>query len=128
MIPEILATLITVLEVLTVSVTESYEIPEIYMQEPELMRVTCYTWTGNKTASGCYPYEGICASNEENLGKVALVYDKEMVLIGIYEIKDTGSAESLKNGTSIDIYFDTLEDCENFIKEHGDYQYVRIID
>ena len=51
-----------------------------------------------------------------------------MVLIGIYEVKDTGSAESLKNGTSIDIYFDTLEDCEKFIEEHGDYQYVRIID
>ena len=128
MIPEILAILITFLEILTVTTTEINEIPEKYMKEPELMRVTCYTWTGNKTASGCYPYEGICASNEENLGKVAIVYDKDMVLIDIYEIKDTGSAERLKNGTSIDIYFDTLEDCENFIQQHGDYQYVRIIE
>ena len=43
MIPEIFAILITFLEILTVTTTEIHEIPEKYMKEPELMRVTCYT-------------------------------------------------------------------------------------
>lgn len=90
------------------------------------MRVTCYTWTGNKTASGVYPEEGMCASNHDNIGKVAYVYTLDYELIGAFEITDCGGAYSLQNGTSIDIYRDTLERCYEWVGEYGDYLYVKI--
>ncbi|MBQ0112381.1 MAG: hypothetical protein KBT03_04545 [Bacteroidales bacterium] len=96
--------------------------------EPVLMRVTCYLPTGNKTASGVYPKEGMCASNRENLGKYAVVYDQEGEMIGIYLCADTGSNKKLKNGTAIDIYRDDMESAKAFIKAHGDFQYVAIVD
>lgn len=94
---------------------------------PVKMRVTCYTATGNPTASGCMPYEGIVAGKREWLGYVAILYDLDMNYIGMYEFRDTGGAESLRNGTSIDVYRDTLEGCYDWIEEYGDYLYVEII-
>lgn len=95
-------------------------------QATTYMRVTCYTWTGNKTASGVYPEEGMCASNHDNIGKTAYVYDTEYNFIGAFEITDCGGAYSLQNGTSIDIYRDTLERCYEWVGEYGDYLYVEI--
>lgn len=95
-------------------------------QATTYMRVTCYTWTGNKTASGVYPEEGMCASNQENIGKVAYVYTLDYELIGEFKITDCGGAYSLQNGTSIDIYRDTLERCYEWVGEYGDYLYVEI--
>lgn len=90
------------------------------------MRVTCYTWTGNKTASGVYPEEGMCAARSEDIGKTAYVYDLHYNFIGEFEITDCGGAWSLQNGTSIDIYRDTLERCYEWVGEYGDYMYVEI--
>lgn len=91
-----------------------------------LMRVTCYTWTGNKTASGVYPEESMCAARYEDIGKTAYVYDLDYNFIGAFEITDCGGAYSLQNGTSIDIYRDTLERCYEWVGEYGDYLYVKI--
>jgi hypothetical protein len=91
-----------------------------------LMRVTCYTWTGNKTASGVYPEESMCAARYEDIGKTAYVYDLDYNFIGEFEITDCGGAYSLQNGTSIDIYRDTLERCYEWVGEYGDYLYVKI--
>ena len=91
-----------------------------------LMRVTCYTWTGNKTASGVYPEESMCAARYEDIGKTAYVYDLDYNFIGAFEITDCGGAYSLQNGTSIDIYRDTLERCYEWVGEYGDYLYVEI--
>lgn len=91
-----------------------------------LMRVTCYTWTGNKTASGVYPEESMCAARYEDIGKTAYVYDIDYNFIGAFEITDCGGAYSLQNGTSIDIYRDTLERCYEWVGEYGDYLYVKI--
>ena len=91
-----------------------------------LMRVTCYTWTGNKTASGVYPEESMCAARYEDIGKTAYVYDLDYNFIVAFEITDCGGAYSLQNGTSIDIYRDTLERCYEWVGEYGDYLYVKI--
>jgi len=107
------------------------------LEKPTLMRVTCYTWTGNPTASGCYPYEGIVAGKREWLGCVAIIYDVDMNYIGTFEFRDTGAGmdtdgdgigDSIRNGTSIDVYRDTLAGCYDWIGEYGDYCYVQIIE
>ena len=87
----------------------------------ELLRCTCYLPTGNKTADGCIPYEGICASNREHLGQVAIVWTQDMEFVGYFECRDTGSHEGLKNGTRIDIYRDTKEGVKKWQKEVGDW-------
>lgn len=92
--------------------------------EPELMRVTCYLPTGNKTASGVYPEEGMCASNWSNMGKIAVLYDMDMNYIGEFKVTDTGSAKSLKNGTSIDVYRESRASMNDWIGTYGDYCYV----
>ena len=96
--------------------------------EPVKMRVTCYIPTGNKTADGTVPYEGICAAKREWMGKTAIVYDENMRYVGVFEIRDTGGHSRIKNGTSIDIFRDTLERCYEYEREHGMYGYVQIID
>lgn len=87
----------------------------------ELIRCTCYLPTGNKTASGVYPYEGICASNREHLGDVAVLYTQNMEFIGYFEVKDTGGHPGLKNGSRVDIYRDTKEGVNDWVNQYGDY-------
>lgn len=94
---------------------------------PVKIRATCYTWTGNRCATGCYPYEGIVAGRPEWSGYIAVLYDLDMRYIGMFEFRDTGGACSLQNGTSIDVYRDTLADCYDWVDNYGDYLYVQII-
>ena len=95
---------------------------------PELIKIrcTCYCYTGNPTKSGCMPYEGIASSNYY-YGKTFIIYDLDMNYIGVFEVKDTGSAKSLKNGTSIDVYRNTLAGCYDWVAEYGDYVYIQLI-
>lgn len=106
--------------------------------QPTKIRCTCYTSTeGAITASGEHVREGIVAGKRAWMGKVAVIYDMNMNLIGIYEFKDTGAGidtdgdgkgDSIKNGTSIDVYRDTYARCKEWIKEHGDYVFLQIIE
>jgi len=96
--------------------------------EPVKMRVTCYTATGNPTASGMIPQEYICAAKRDWLGKVAVVYTMDMEYVGCFEIRDTGGHERIRNGTSIDIYRDSLERAYEWVREYGDYMMVQIVD
>ena len=91
----------------------------------ELMRCTCYLPTGNKTADGTLPYEGICASNREHLGQVAVVYDLDLRIVGFYECRDTGSHERLQDGTRIDIFRETEEGVREWQQTVGDYVIVQ---
>lgn len=93
---------------------------------PKPMRVTCY-YGGEVTKSGQEPREGICAGPEELLGYLAIVYDKDMNFIGYYEVLDTGSHERLQTGSSIDIWQPTLDDCNDWIDQYGDYCYVQLV-
>lgn len=97
--------------------------------EPVKMRVTCYTAPkGAIQASGREVMEGTCAARRCDLGKVAVVYDENMKLVGHFEITDTGGHPRLKDGSSIDIFRDTLDRCYDWIGEYGDYMYVQIIE
>jgi hypothetical protein len=101
---------------------------EVNYTEPVLMRVTVYTAPeGALTASQSEVREGIVAGKREWLGCACVIYDKDMRLIGFYEVKDTGSADWLNNGTAIDVYRSSLERCEEWIKTYGDYCYIQII-
>lgn len=90
----------------------------------EYQRVTCYVWTGSRTASGVYPAEGMCASSRANIGRTAYVYDKDGTLIGSYLCTDTGGAKRLKRG-EVDIYRDDMSRAKEWIRTYGDYCYVR---
>lgn len=87
----------------------------------EVIRCTCYLPTGNKTASGVYPYEGICASNNAHLGDVAVLYDLDMNFIGYFEVKDTGGHEGLKNGSRVDIFRENHDRYKEWVNQYGDY-------
>jgi len=100
--------------------------------EPVLMRVTVYTADeGALTADESKPREGIVASNRANLGYGCIIYENDNGkigdVIGFFEVKDTGSAEWLKNGTAIDVYRDNLERCAEWVETYGDYCFIQII-
>lgn len=95
--------------------------------EPTRIRCTCYSM-GTVTASGEPVREGYISGKREWMGKTAVLYDMDMNVIGFYEFKDTGSAKSLKNGTSIDVYRSSLDRCHEWIKQYGDYVYIQIVE
>ena len=92
------------------------------------IRCTCYLPTGNPTASGVYPYEGIIAANKERLGQTAALYTEDMEFIGYFECKDVGGHKGLKNGTRIDVYRDTEASYRKWVKDYGDYVYIQWIE
>lgn len=88
------------------------------------VRCTCYLPTGNHTADGTVPYEGICASNRDHLGDVAVLYSTKGEFIGFFECRDVGGHRKLRNGTAIDIYRDSMDRAWEWVGEWGDYCYV----
>lgn len=110
----------------TVSSNEVKQRPSI-APEPELVRVTCYTETGNNMANGEYPYEGCVAGRPEDIGKTCIIYDTDMRLVGFFDIKDTGGY-LIRTGSRIDVYRDTLSGCYDWIDTYGDYMYIQIVD
>lgn len=94
-------------------------------EDAKLMRVTCYTATGNCMANGEMPYEGCVAGKKEDIGKTAFIYDANMELIGEFEIKDTGG-KLIRSGKRLDVYRDTLGRCKDWVHTYGDYLYVVI--
>ena len=105
------------------------------------IRCTCYCDHG-VTASGHQTRDGIVAGKRDYLGKIAALYRYNAdgsigEFIGYYEFLDTGAGidtdgdgkgDSIKNGTSIDVYKHTLIEAKNWITEYGDYVYMKIID
>lgn len=72
------------------------------------------------TASGEMTRAGICAGKQEWLGKTIILYqrlpdDSIGEQIGIYECKDTGGTPGLKNGKVIDVWFEDLDQCQEFM-------------
>ena len=100
--------------------------------EPQLIRCTCYTASeGAVTADGSKPIEGYIAGKREWLSYLCVMYENDNGkvgnLIGYFDFRDTGGAETLKNGKSIDVYRDSLEGCYDWIAQYGDYVFVQII-
>jgi 3D (Asp-Asp-Asp) domain-containing protein len=85
------------------------------------VRCTCYIPTGNPTASGIYPHEGVIATNRQHLGESAMLFTLDGEFIGYFDSMDTGGHVGLKNGTRIDVYRDTLDRAYDWVATYGDY-------
>jgi hypothetical protein len=117
------------------------------IEEPTIMRVTCYT--GNEGAicsTGIKPHYGVVAGAKEWEGKAVLLYTfdyneggepvpKECV--GLFTILDTGAGidtdndgkgDTIKNGQSLDVYVDTKEQAQEWTREYGDYLLAIIVE
>lgn len=93
-------------------------------EELQKVRCTCYLPTGNKTVDGTVPYEGICASNRDHLGDIAVLYSVDGEFIGFFECRDVGGHRKLRNGTAIDIFRDDMDAAWEWVGTWGDYVYI----
>ena len=108
--------------------------------EPEKIRCTCYCEHG-KTATGAKTDYGIISGKKEWLGCVAELHrineDGSIgQLIGFFEFKDTGAGmdsdgdgkgDTIKNGKSVDVWVDCLDEAYMWRDAYGDYVYMKII-
>ena len=100
-----------------------------FMEEHHLEKVylSCYLPTGNRTADGTVPYEGIVSSNKEHLGMDCIMYDMDLNAVARWECRDIGGNKMLQNGTAIDVYRDTMERALDLRDRYGYYVYVEWI-
>lgn len=78
------------------------------------MYTTAYCLHGI-TANGGTTRKGICACNT-HLGDMAVIYSINGDFLGMYEVTDTGSTDGLTQGRVVDVWFDTYEECEEWMK------------
>lgn len=83
----------------------------------QLMNTTAY-YQGHTTANGSKVHVGGCACNT-HVGDVAIVYSLDGQYLGMYECNDTGSANGLVNGTTIDVYRPNYTMCKSWMKLTG---------
>ncbi len=108
--------------------------------EPFKMYTTAYHH-GEITASGVPVRRGICAVKREWMGLTAVVYaynpDGSIGdLLGYWECLDTGfggdadgdGVGSIEAGKVIDMYFSTLEECQEWMEQTGGKVYVQFVD
>lgn len=120
-------------------ITEGEEHYAALYEVPTRIRATCYTSDeGAITASGRKVKEGYIAGRKEwcDQGYVVILYNENMQYIGQFEFMDTGAGldtdrdgkgDSIRNGTSIDIYRNSLDRCYEWVNNYGDYVYMQII-
>lgn len=101
-----------------------------YIEEEglELVYLSCYLPTGNRTADGSIPYEGVVSSNREHLGQDCIVFDQDLNAVMRLECRDIGGNSMLVAGTAIDIFVPTMERAYEIKARYGDYVYVRWVD
>lgn len=66
---------------------------------------------------------GVCAYRPQDIGKIAVVYNEDMELIGTFEICDTGK-KSIRDGYVLDIWQETKEECYRLTQDG----FVQILD
>lgn len=107
---------------------------------PVKIRCTCYCEAG-KTATGRQTRYGIVAGKKEWLGytlEINAIREDGGVgeLVGLFEFQDTGAGmdtdgdgkgDSIKNGQSIDVWVESLEEAYEWRDALGDYVYIKII-
>lgn len=102
-----------------------------FIEEEGLERVylSCYLPTGNRTADGTVPYEGICSCNREHMGQDCIMYDaRTLEAVARWECRDIGGNSLLQQGKAIDVYRDSYERCVALKQEYGNYVYIKWID
>ena len=104
------------------------------------IRATCYCEHG-LTYSGAYTREGIIAGRKEDIGDVAAIYAVAEdggvgEFIGYFEILDCGAGfdtdgdgkgDSTILGKTVDIFRNNLSGVKSWIRNYGDYVYIKII-
>lgn len=102
------------------SISASASEPTIAFEDNDfhLMRTTGYC-IGEITANGSAVHEGGCASSEEHLGDVAIIYTLDGEYLGMYECNDLGGAEGIQMGCVIDVYFESLDRCKEWMSKTG---------
>lgn len=122
--------------------------PEVKYQEvepyayyyPQIIRCTCYC-EHQGTATLKMPYYGVAAGKKEWLWYTAELNainpDGSIgEFIGYFEFRDTGAGmdtdgdgkgDSIKSGTSIDVWVNSLADAYAWRDKYGDYVYIKII-
>lgn len=99
---------------------------EDHQPQLELKRTTVYC-CGEVTATGRNVRYGYVAYKPEYYHKTCILYTQDMDYIGIFECEDTGG-DLVKSGQRIDVYCPSLEACNEWIEQYGDYCYVQWVD
>lgn len=91
----------------------------------EKIKTTAYCLDGI-TASGQKVRPGICAGADwrvdeadENGSWVADVYTMDGQYIGCFELLDKGGTKAIKEGRVIDVWFETYEECMEYMELTG---------
>jgi 3D (Asp-Asp-Asp) domain-containing protein len=71
-----------------------------------IFKITAYCPTGNRTATGIVPYEGICAVDPKVISLHSIVYVRGL---GNFKAEDTGV-----KGYSIDIFLNSCKKAKKF--------------
>lgn len=102
---------------------------ERFIEEEELVKVklSCYLPTGNCTADGTEPYEGIISCNREHLGQDCIVYNKDFLPVARFQCRDIGGNKLLREGKAIDVFRTDMSRAKAYIKEMGAYVYIKWI-
>lgn len=128
--------LIVPVQMMIVSPLPNFELIETILEQKtieeeglERVYLSCYLPTGNKTADGTVPYEGIISSNREHLGMDCIMYDQETLTpVARWECRDIGGNRMLQEGRAIDVYRDNMERALQLKREYGDYVYVKWVE
>ena len=102
---------------------------ERFIEEEELVKVklSCYLPTGNCTADGSEPYEGIISCNREHLGMDSIMYDEDFMPVARFECRDIGGHKLLRSGKAIDVFRTDMSRAKEFKKQYGDTVYIKWI-
>lgn len=76
-----------------------------------------YNPKGNKTADGSETIHNLTvAGAREWLGCTVMIWDEDLNFMGYYEFHDTGYGKDgdIPRGETIDIYFDTYDECVDY--------------
>ena len=142
---ELLATIVLVAVLVVAGKSTSHSAQPIrdwtYYRMPQPVRCTCYIDRGI-TASGIQTRDGIIAGRKEWIGMMAVLYEVKEDgtlgdFIGCYEFCDTGAGidtdgdgngDTIKTGNSVDVWQPSMTNARAWIREHGDYVYMQIVD
>ena len=142
---ELLVTIVLVAVLVVAGKSTSHSAQPIrdwtYYRMPQPVRCTCYIDRGT-TASGIQTRDGIIAGRKEWIGMMAVLYEVKEDgtlgdFIGYYEFCDTGAGidtdndgigDTIRTGNSVDVWQPSMTNARAWIREHGDYVYMQIVD
>ena len=92
-------------------------------EQPELIKgyATAYNGPSDHTYTGKPVHKGTCGGCQAYIGKTIILYqrlpgDEIGQILGIFECEDTGpGTDGFREGRVIDVYFPTLEECQDFM-------------